>query len=462
MMHRRYFFLMTAPIMATSLLLLVVGGGAAWYVHQVNQDASELASQNLECTLALEQLVLRVRDVRLQLHRFLESGDAAALAQIVELEKEATEHLESAQEAATTDEIRELMAGVKARHVKLFATLNTEIAEFSRDTDSTRAKALTRTVSDDLLAPAESLLSRSQQLARAQTRKTRELADRVGLVLLLLGACGSVGGLLGGFGISRAVARRIEQSEREATHSAQLAAVGQLAAGLAHELRNPLTSMRVLVEAAAQEPQTQGLDTSDLAVLDEEISKLAALVDSFLDFARPPQPARRPVEMVALLGKIVEFVQSEARQRGSTIHWTTPEKQVWLEVDAVQIRQVLLNLLLNAMDTVGEGGTVDVHCQEAGPGREAIIVADNGPGVPEDMKERIFEPFVSTKETGLGLGLAVSRRIAEAHGGTLKVTDNPGGGARFWLVLPALEVEHSLAAPQPISRQVVDAQTSDC
>jgi signal transduction histidine kinase len=251
--------------------------------------------------------------------------------------------------------------------------------------------------------------------------------------------------MMAGYGIARGIGQQIEQSDRAATRSVQLAAVGQLAAGLAHELRNPLTAMRMLVEAGREQMDSgDGLDRRDLEVLDEEIARLEKLVASFLDFARPPRLEEIAIDARILVEQTLHIVSGQARQRGVTMDWQRPAETIMAEADPVQMRQVLLNLMLNAIEAVGECGKVTVELGgEVKPDfkrtqlKDIVIhVSDNGPGVSDEMKEKIFEPFVSSKDTGMGLGLAVSRRIVEAHGGTLVVADNPPGGARFTICLP--------------------------
>jgi signal transduction histidine kinase len=294
---------------------------------------------------------------------------------------------------------------------------------------------------EQALVPAEDLHINSQKTAEVHTDRNRTVADNIGLGLLVLGICGAFAGLLAGYGIARGIARRIEQSEREVSRSEQLAALGQLAAGLAHELRNPLTSIRVLVEAGRDQAGDSMLDRRDLEVLDEEIARLEKLISSFLEFARPPQLEKSRIDVRSLIDQTLNFVGGQARQRGVTIDWKRPAEPLEIEADAVQLRQVLLNLLLNAMDAVGEGGRATIKLErssEAASGRAGCLihVSDNGQGVPVGMREKIFEPFLSSKETGLGLGLPVSRRIVEAHEGLITISENFGGGARFTVTLP--------------------------
>ena len=273
--------------------------------------------------------------------------------------------------------------------------------------------------------------------------RSLSLADTVGMGLLLLGACGAAAGLLAGYGIARGVARRIAQSEHEATRAEQLAAVGQLAAGLAHELRNPLTAMRMLMEAGRQQPDGPLLEGRDLDVLDEETARLEKLVESFLDFARPPHLETYQVDARDLVTQTMHLVSGPARQCGVTLQHENIEEPMPIVADPVQIRQVLLNLLLNAIDAVGDGGNVFVRLRPRIVSTEGerwgeILVDDDGPGIAMEQRTRIFEPFVSTKETGMGLGLAVSRRIVEAHGGSIQVEESSLGGARFRIRLPSV------------------------
>lgn len=161
--------------------------------------------------------------------------------------------------------------------------------------------------------------------------------------------------------------------------------------------------------------------------------------------------AKTGLDARSLVEQTLHLVHGPARHRSVTVDWQPPPEVVTIEADPVQMRQVLLNLLINALDAAGENGKVTIeiaapwNLPRAGLGEDgkadnlpwvAIHVTDTGPGVPDDKKAQIFQPFVSTKDTGMGLGLAVSRRIVESHGGALVVTDNPGGGARFTICLP--------------------------
>src|SRR5262249_38931115 len=177
----------------------------------------------------------------------------------------------------------------------------------------------------------------------------------------------------------------------------------------------------------------------DLSVLEEEIIRLERLTCTFLDFAKPPRLEKRSFDVRTMLEQVVGLALSRANRQGTHLDCQLPKRALMLEADAGQIRQLLLNLLLNALDAVPEGGLVQVSVDAlqgwygpatSRPGRWLTLrVADTGPGLPIELGQDIFAPFVSTKQAGVGLGLSICKRIVEAHGGEIKAANCPDGGA---------------------------------
>jgi two-component system, NtrC family, sensor histidine kinase HydH len=234
------------------------------------------------------------------------------------------------------------------------------------------------------------------------------------------------------------VVERLQQREREALRAEQLAAVGQVAAGVAHELRNPLTSVKMLVQTGLEGAQPAGLPPDDLAIIEYEVHRMELCIQTFLDFARPPLAERRRTDLLAVVRRSLALVEGRARRQKVQCLADVPAGPVELEIDGAQIQQVLVNLLLNALDALPQGGTVRLEVQA--PPQESKVtvrVQDDGPGVAAEVQKRLFEPFVSTKQTGLGLGLSICRRLVEAHGGAIQGGAGPEGGALFAFTLPA-------------------------
>ena len=198
----------------------------------------------------------------------------------------------------------------------------------------------------------------------------------------------------------------------------QLMALGQIAAGMAHELRNPLTSIKGLIQVNQREFEDRGAPVHDFQVIEQEIRRMERSLQAFLDFARPPRPERHRLDLALLVERVAALVQGRAKKQHVSIEFTAPDVPAQAEVDADQVQQLLLNLLLNALDAMPSGGSIRISLRHAGAATVEIEVADTGPGIAPHILPVIFDTFVTDKESGVGLGLPVSRRIAEDHRGS--------------------------------------------
>jgi PAS domain S-box-containing protein len=224
--------------------------------------------------------------------------------------------------------------------------------------------------------------------------------------------------------------------EREILRAEQMAAVAQIATGVAHEIRNPLTSIKMLIQAGRETLTAGGLHDEDLDIIENEIRRMERSLKTFLDFARPPKLERRTVDLRTVVERTFALTQARASQQQVELKATLPDDPVMAQADEDQIQQLLLNLTLNAMDAMPQGGTLDVQLDPPRHNRLELRVLDTGAGIPPQVSERLFQPFVTSKETGVGLGLVISRRIAEDHGGTLSGNNRREGGACFAVQLP--------------------------
>jgi signal transduction histidine kinase len=232
------------------------------------------------------------------------------------------------------------------------------------------------------------------------------------------------------------VNRELQDSFEQIKRADRLSAIGQLSASLAHEIRNPLGSIEGAANLLEQDGTPQDIRHKSLAIIRKEVQRLNRLLTNLLDFARPRRPEFRDVDMRAVLDSVVALVAHSARQANVEIRRSFPESLGPVECDAEQLKQVLLNLTINAIQAMPEGGRLDLALA-ATPGGIRITVSDQGGGIPAEDMDHIFDPFYTTKAHGTGLGLSVAQQIANQHGGSLAAARNAEGGMTFRVELPA-------------------------
>lgn len=232
---------------------------------------------------------------------------------------------------------------------------------------------------------------------------------------------------------------RLEAAEENLRRNDRLAALGEMSAGIAHEIRNPLGIISSSAQLLGRRLTAPAPAVGQLLdIIQEETRRLNGLITDFLTFGRPARPSRQRVDLSGLVRRAVDHVQSMAERKGVTVVADLPPTPLPASVDAEMVQQVLLNLLLNALDATADGGAVNVSL-----GRESsrvrLDVSDNGCGIAEEIRTKIFNPFFTTKEKGAGLGLANAHRMVEAHGGEISVQSVPGRGSVFTVWLPSKE-----------------------
>jgi two-component system sensor histidine kinase HydH len=231
---------------------------------------------------------------------------------------------------------------------------------------------------------------------------------------------------------------RLAQSEK-------LAALGQLATAIAHEVRNPLGVIRSAAQGVGETLRAEDDDgRRACSFILAEIDRLNNVISSLLAFARPLRLAPRAVSIGPLFDSALLLAREDLSAKGLRVSRREAADLPTVRADPDLLSQVLLGLLANASDVTGAGGEVALEATRVDGGIE-LAVLDTGPGVPAELRTRIFEPFFTTRERGTGLGLAVARQIVEAHGGKIEVGDRPGGGARFAVLLPAAPVQEIAA-----------------
>lgn len=408
MLTRSLLLRIAGPSLLMGLLMLVSSTSAALYLHLRQTASVHALDEDIRSRQAADELLRALEDLADGADIAESAGHREPVRVLVDRVRGLTDEPE---EARLVGQIEEAMAH-----------------DWGPD----------RIVTTSGPSPAlESALQAARDLTRlgaGQIERSEADLHRVASVMAWglagVGLVGALAGLLLGYGVARGLGRAVLRAE-------EMAEVGQIAAGMAHELRNPLTAIKMLVQTNREEAEARGLPAEDLGVIDQEIRRMESRLNVFIDFARPPKPERRRIALAAVVEQTLALIAGRARKQRVRLHYEPPATAVEVDADAEQIRQLLVNLALNALDVMPRGGLLEVVVRSAEDGQVVLDVIDTGPGIPAHHLGRLYEPFFTSKETGLGLGLVVSQRIAREHGGSLRATNRPEGGACFTLRLPA-------------------------
>jgi two-component system NtrC family sensor kinase len=231
--------------------------------------------------------------------------------------------------------------------------------------------------------------------------------------------------------------RRLEQ---QLAQSGKLAAIGELAAGVAHEINNPLLAILGLTEFLLMETESGSKQHERLKLIQQTGLEIKEIVRALLDFAREHPATQRVVEFESLVGKTIDLIRKTNAHKGIELTEQYAAPGLCVMANGDQLEQIVLNLVANARQAMPNGGAIHIEVMRDSD-HVALVVTDEGPGVPADLQDRIFEPFFTTRRGagGTGLGLSVSLGIAESHAGTLTVDGDHGTGAAFTLRLPIHE-----------------------
>ena len=458
-------------------------------INHLQADRDKIVSQHTDRLQSVQDLATYMRLIRLHSYIYIMDMTPDRWNKVETDQNNFESTLAKLRETPAGDQERALIEAIETGYLNYHKELQEskksppgpDRVSYLKWYDEHRAKKVVEFCDELLKFNRNAMQETSGESARGAVRTQTQM--------VFLGIIGAVGGLVGGFGVawglSRSITRlnvrlqdvhahldqevaslrltaeggnlqtmekqvatilkrvqevvsQIQRQEGESLRAEQLAAVGQLAASIAHEVRNPLTSIKLLVGAALNGRYPKGLSDTDLRVIHDEVGRLERKVQSLLDFARPLETEPRTQDIAGIVHQVIDLVQERLRQQGVHLHLDFPAQPLAADLDRDQFQGVLVNLIFNALDAMPGGGRLDLRLTCPRPGRLQLTVADTGPGIDASVADRLFTPFTSTKPTGTGLGLSVSRRVVEAHGGQLTASNRDGGGACFTVTLPAI------------------------
>jgi signal transduction histidine kinase len=466
-----------APFAVTSVILLALSGVGAVYLYRLQANPAAELEENISsrrAALAIEEAV------RLLIQDHNDDASAAPIrARLPGLIAVCTKHTNKPLEG-------ELVGRMQDAHRTYVSILQTMPPPGDPKRTQSQVAAIDA-LKNGIEQAAHALWAYENVLIEISQQAIHESLQYAAWGLVLVGFVGSTGGLILGIGMARWLRQRIhrlqvqvrdaadklgqelptvvlkdgdlaqldeqvqsvalqiehvvqklQQRERDILRSEQLAAVGQMAAGMAHEIRNPLTAIKLLVETAREEADGHPARAEDLRIMEEEIRRMERSLNAFLTFARPPRPEKSPQELSDLIEQTLSLVQGRAAKQNVAVEFHKPPRTVLVEADGGQLQQVFVNLAFNSLDAMPSGGRLVVDVKSPINGSVELELRDTGPGIAPEIRSRLFEPFASNKETGVGLGLVISKRIVEDHGGSIHADVTHRNGASFIVKLPTL------------------------
>ena len=409
---------------------LIISTVAAVIVsHRLQQLTAGIVGENVASLRAAEEMELAIREIRSRLYQFTLSRDFDFLDDLPRIDAEFEHWFSAAKTAATTPTEQQILSRVaphfevyQARFVKLRAANDVAAAEAA-------AEELAKHCSNQLLPLCHQYLEINEASIERNAETHRQLSGRLRWVLVLAGLIVPLSGVFLGYVVSRSISTELELSREQLRRSEQMAAVGRLASGMAHELRNPLTSILMMVQTSSDK------DPPDLKIIEEEVQRMELTIQSCLDFARPRRPQRVVTDLRNVVAYVCRLIEGRIRRQHIELIIDLADDELQASVDPHQMHQVLLNLLMNAIESVGVGGRIGIVA-DADASSIQLTVWDEGIGIPYDLLPRVFEPFVTGKESGTGLGLSICEQIVKSHGGAIAASNRSEIGAEFHIQLP--------------------------
>jgi signal transduction histidine kinase len=481
-LRRRLFLVLTA------LVVVALSGGAVmmWYTYQIDAMFKGIIDQDLHSLEAASGLENALVNQKGFVSYYFLDGNPDWLKRLERYRRAFTERLGEVRKLVETEGDRKTVDEIALEYDQYIREKDRVIAFYQSGEQEAGARLHTRVRSHffrilDLCKHYKDIHSRRIELSRIKTsNQAKELRTIAGIALwtaTLLGGllafilttqvlnplrrlsldAGKMTNRIKSGDEVKAVSHRVhslmedvdrtrtelERSQKYLLHAEKLALAGKLAAGVAHSVRNPLTSVKMRLFSLGRTLDLSEIQKEDFDVISEEIRHIDTIVQHFLEFSRPPKLKMEKASPSDVVDTAVQLLRHRLESYGAAVELRRQRRLPEILADPEQLKEVLVNLLINACEAMGAEGRIVISEQEGAVqplGQVVVIrVSDNGPGVPETIQARVFEPFFTTKEEGTGLGLSIAARIVKEHGGWLNLTSQEGKGATFIITLPCTE-----------------------
>lgn len=470
----------------TSLVVITLLGGLimVWYTYRMEGLLTDLVDKDLAAYQRAEALESALAHQKGYVSYFFQDGDPKWLVHLSHYREIFQKRLEEARSLVRSGRQREVINRIEAEYIQ-YITLKDRVIDYYTSGDRERGERLHAEVREHFFKVMEyceqykSLYTQKIKLIKEssyrQAKKLRVIAGTAVLLVLLLGvvlAFVLVNDILeplrklareanpginpDGSDEVKALGRSIrgliedidqthselEKSREHLLQAEKMVVVGKLAAGMAHSIRNPLTSVKMRLFSLNRTLDLSPHQKEDFEVISEEILHVDNIVQSFLEFSRPPKLRMQDMSPSEVVDLVFRLLAHRLESYNVTAHLERQGSLPHCNIDPERLKEVLVNIIENACEAMKGGGTISVR-EEVGVdgavGPAALIhLEDSGPGIPESIQAKVFEPFFTTKEEGSGLGLSIAVRIMEEHGGRLSLRSAEGEGALFSVIIPVL------------------------
>ncbi len=474
-------------ICALVVIAMLGGSTTIWMVHRMNSAVSSVISSKVAALNVSQELESSLAMQRGLLSYYYIDGDSEWLTQLDRHRFEFDNWLKKAREFADSGRERELLNDIESKYIR-YSNLRDRVIELYKAGQREEGYALHK----EVRSPFYSVRDLCEQFKQDQYERVGSISEGIRLKVAIFDTAASIamicalglGIALGALLLSRvlvpirllaltagrdggvsldepdevkALGKKIqgliesvdttrielEQSREHLLQSEKLAQIGKLAAGVAHSIRNPLTSVKMRLFTLERTLSLSTAQKEDFEVISEEIRHIDTIVGNFLEFSRPPKLKIQKASPSEVVDMAVQLLRHRIDSYGVTLELIRDRKLPEVDCDPEQLKEVLVNLIVNACEAMGDGGRILITEEEGTTdptGRVVVIrVSDSGPGIPEAIREKIFEPFYTTKQEGTGLGLSIANRIIREHKGCLSVKCRPRKGAVFTITLPCQE-----------------------
>jgi signal transduction histidine kinase len=488
---------MVAGFLLMSALLIVVGIFTSYYTNRMQANTSRILVENVSSLKSAEELEIALLDMKGLTANYLLDGQQNWLDVFSEKKSSFDHWFNQARERTHTDEEKTILDEIEISFTDYLKYQNKVIQFYERGNFNKAHQLLTREMRltfdkiydkcEDLIFINEKIISNISHHIDRDNRTINRIMFGIGILGILLGLAL---GMILARGITHSiyelvlkvrgatneeivekvdianetelehlskhvrrlidkvheVNRDLERSQKMLIRSEKLASLGRMSAGLAHELRNPLTAIKMLIFTVQKEAPKDAQLAKDFGVILKEIERMETFLQNFLDFARPPEPNFSAIDINNTVKRTLNLLSAQMKGGKIKLVEKLDAADALVQADQEQLQIVFLNIILNAIQSIPDSGTLRVATAVKGEPKQStsfaqVIVSDSGVGIPAKIFDSIFDPFVTSKEGGTGLGLSIANQIVHNHGGWIEALNNPDKGATFIVNLPIKDLK---------------------